>query len=493
MPENDDSYKQIFKATSIFGGVQVFNILISIVSSKVVALLLGPIGMGIVSLLNSTIGMVGGFTEFGLRISAVKNVATAAESNDQDLLGKTVKVFRLLVWFTGSLGLIITLILAPQLSDLAFGNRAYSVSFMLLSIILLFTQVNTGQSVILQGLRKIHYLAKASVLGSLIGLIISLPLYYFLREKGIVPALILISFSTLILSRYYARKVHIPKANVTKSFIINESKSMLKMGFIISISSLINIASTYLIRIYISKQGSVAEVGLFTAGFAIISTYVGMIFTAMSTDYYPRLAGISNDNIKCKKAINEQAEVAILLLAPILVIFLVFIKIGILLLYSQEFLGVVDMVLWAALGIFFKALGWAIAYIFLAKSASKAYFINEVIANLYMLIINIIGYQYYGLTGLGFSFLVGYIIYFIQIYYVSRKLYDFKIDYSLCKIFIIHFALALICFIAVYFLIPLVSYSVGIIIILISSTYSLTELNKRLNLKDLFIRKFKKI
>ncbi len=38
MVSDKNSYKQIIKATSLFGGVQFFNILISIIKSKVVAL-----------------------------------------------------------------------------------------------------------------------------------------------------------------------------------------------------------------------------------------------------------------------------------------------------------------------------------------------------------------------------------------------------------------------------------------------------------------------
>ena len=75
MTEKKDSYRQIMKATSVFGGVQVFQILISIVRSKFVAILLGPAGMGIVGLLTATTGLVNGFTNFGLGTIAVKNIS----------------------------------------------------------------------------------------------------------------------------------------------------------------------------------------------------------------------------------------------------------------------------------------------------------------------------------------------------------------------------------------------------------------------------------
>ncbi len=44
MSDQQSSYRQIMKATSIFGGVQVFQIIIQIIRSKFVALYLGPMG-----------------------------------------------------------------------------------------------------------------------------------------------------------------------------------------------------------------------------------------------------------------------------------------------------------------------------------------------------------------------------------------------------------------------------------------------------------------
>src|SRR5690554_7803979 len=131
---------------------------------------------------------------------------------------------------------------------------------------------------------------------------------------------------------------------------------MLIMGFMISMSGLVSLMVAYVIRIFINRTGDVADVGYYTAGFTIINTYVGMVFTAMGTDYYPRLSLVASDNNQCKEHINQQSEIAVLILAPILIGFLVFINWAIILLYSSQFLAITGMVYWATLGIFFKTL-----------------------------------------------------------------------------------------------------------------------------------------
>ena len=62
MTEEQTSYRQIMKATSLFGGVQVFSIIITIIRTKFIAVLLGPLGMGIAGLLTTTTTFIGGLT-----------------------------------------------------------------------------------------------------------------------------------------------------------------------------------------------------------------------------------------------------------------------------------------------------------------------------------------------------------------------------------------------------------------------------------------------
>src|SRR3569623_1165438 len=233
-------------------------------------------------------------------------------------------------------------------------------------------------------MRNVRYLAKANILGSISGLLNSIPLYYFWAQKGIVPAIILTSFSTLLLSWYFTNKIKIPKVSVDRAMFKTEGKEKLKMGFLISMTGVMFMCSSYIVRIFISHFVGLEDVGLFGAGFAIIGKYTGLVFTAMGKDYYPRLSTISHDNVKSEREVNQQDEIAVLILAPMLTAFLVFIHWAVVLLYSKRFLGVVDMIHWSILGIFFQALSWSLGYILLAKGASKIYFWNELAAVLYM-------------------------------------------------------------------------------------------------------------
>lgn len=482
------SYRQIMKATSIFGGVQVFNIFIQIIRSKAVALLLGPAGMGINGLFYSAITLVGSLTNFGLGTSAVKNIAEAGATGDNHRIAVVITTLRRWVWVTGLLGALITLVGAPWLSEFTFGNREYTMAFVWIAVTLLFTQIGSGQMVLLQGLRKLQYLAMANMTGAAVGLLVAVPIYYFLGINGIVPAIIVTSVLSMLYSWYFARKVKIEKVTVSKQTTFAEGKEMLKMGFMLSFSALISTGVGYLLGIFISNTGGVDQVGLYNAGFAIINTYVGMVFTAMGTDYYPRLSGVAADNAKACRMMNQQAEIALLILAPILTIFLVYIHWVVILLYSQKFVEVSEMLHWAVLGMFFKAASWSVAFIFLAKGAIRFFFWNELITNIYLLGFNVLGYHYGGLDGLGISFLVTYVVYFIQVFLIAKIKYQFSFDKELKKIMTVQLLLGTVCFLIVKLVTDPLSYAVGSVIVLVSGIYSFRELNKKMDLKAILNR-----
>jgi O-antigen/teichoic acid export membrane protein len=197
------SYIQIFKSTSLFGGVQILSIIISVIRSKFIAIFLGPTGIGVSGLLTSTIMLISSITNLGIERSSVKNIASANTRGNELMITKIVSVTHYLVWFTGTIGSFIIFIFSPYLSDLAFGNDDFSISFKFIAITVLFNQISSGQIAVLRGLRKLKYMASSSLLGSLIGLIVTIPIYYFYGIDGIVPSIILTSVVTLLITTYY--------------------------------------------------------------------------------------------------------------------------------------------------------------------------------------------------------------------------------------------------------------------------------------------------
>jgi O-antigen/teichoic acid export membrane protein len=480
--QHQSSYRQIVKATSIFGGVQLFNIAVTIFRSKLVAVLLGAQGMGISALLVSVTTLVSAITNLGINISAVKNVAEANANNDEQRIGIVTAVLRRLIWSTSVVAALFMLIGANWLSETTFGNDDFSTAFRWLSISLLMANLSSGELVLLQGLRHLNYLAKANILGSSLGLVVSVPFYVKWGIDGIVPAMIASSAVALCIAVYFALKVRSKRLAVNLATVVAEGKSMIRMGFFLSVSTLVATGASYLLRIYISNSGGIEEVGLYGAGFAIINTYVGMVFTAMSTDYYPRLSSLASVPEKANELVNHQIEIALLILGPLLVIFLVFVKYAIILLYSREFIPSVSMVEWMVLAIYLKAVTWGMGFLLLAKGESQLFFYSELFANIYTLVLNILGYNLYGIPGLGISYLIAYGLSVIQNFMLIHLRYKFRFSIELFRILSFNIVTACACFILLRNVEQPNAMVLSTPLILITIVFSYWQINKRIDI-----------
>ena len=490
MTETQNSYRQVLKSTSLFGGVQVVNIVISIVRSKFVALLLGPLGMGIAGLLNSTINVVSGVTKLGLDTSAVKEIALFNSKDDEKLI-IIISALKRIIWFTGIFSLVFTISFSSFLSQLTFGNTDYTWSFVWISFALLVRQLTYGELAILQGMRKLKYLAKANIYASSLGLFVVIPLYYFYHIDGIVPAIIITTILSYVFSKYFSDKLKIKPLKLSNKQAFQEAGPMLKLGFMLSIRSSITLLSAYAIQIFISNVGGVDEVGFYLAGFVIINSYVGVIFNAMQTDYFPRLSAMADEPEQLRNTVLHQAVIALLIITPIIIIFFTIAPIAIQLLYTKEFLLITVFVSWGLFGTLFKAVSWSMGYVILAKGDSKLFIKTAILFNSMFVTLMILGYYFYGLLGVGIAFFCYNILHLISVKLITFYKYDLYFNKNFNWLFLICLMMCSITFALSYLTMPLLKYSLMLLMVVISLTFTLYELNKKIGIK-IFLQQFLK-
>jgi O-antigen/teichoic acid export membrane protein len=492
-----NNFKSIIKSSAIFGGTQVFTILTSLVRGKVIAVYLGPAGMGIAALLTNTTSMIQQFSSCGVNMTAVKDVSQAEVDEDKKKIETTLGNIRLLVIFLGIVGLLISLIFAENFSIFTFGNSKYIFEFRLLSIFVFFTTIANGEMSILQGKKKFKKIAIGSVFGAVCGLLIGVPFYYFWGLDGIVPAMLALSFCTLGVNIYLNRgsfNFYLFFQQFSLLEFSVASKRMISLGMVLMIALLLGTLSTYLLNIFITKNGGVGDVGYFQAANSMTNQYIGLVFTAMSIDYFPRLSAICNNKLKTNELVNNQLEIVLLLVAPILTGFMIFSAVAVKILLTSKFLVIVPLLNAMAMGAFFKAASYPLGYISFSKGDKKTFFWMEgVFANLLQLSLNVLFYYYYGLKGLGYSFIVIYLSYLLIVSIVTNRKYEFSFEFSSLKLMSLLGAGCVSVFLIVtiiddYFLKYILAIC-GLITILLFSAF---ELNKRIDILKMIKLKFKK-
>lgn len=481
--------KKSLKATSLFGGVQIFGILTSIIRNKFVAILIGPAGVGIVELYSSTIRLIKSISDFSISVTAVREISIAFKTGDEERLKHVNAVVSRIVWFTGLLGFFICFLGSPLWSKLTFGNYDYTIGFLLVSSVLLLNQLQAGKSVLLQGTENYKYLAVSGLIGNVLGLFTTIPIYYAVGVDGVVAVLIVTALSSYILSFYYAQKVNVKNNKISYAVAYNEGRVMLKQGFLLSLNYLSSTAIFYVLRLFIVKRGGVDELGIYSAGFLIVTNYVGMVYSAMNQEYFPRISSLSVQNDKFNSAVNDQIYLTLLIIGPLVAVFFSFSDQLLTVLYSDKFTGASLFMTLSMLGVVFQAPAWCMGYAFLAKGDNKAYLFYETIMKSVKLLLDIVFYLYFGLVGLGFSFVLSYIYYAVQCSYVCKQRYGLFIRKNIVYIIIGYCISGVVLIGSNIYLSNILRFTIGSFFIFIAIFFSYHNLNKIIDVKELLRNK----
>lgn len=424
--DNENSYRNILKGTSIFGGVRIFQILINLIRGKFVAMFLGPEGMGIASLFTSSSNTISNMASLGLNLAFVKEVA--ANKEDPHGLATVMRVATVLLHSTAIIGAFACALLSPWLSLWSFGTSDYAWQYLLLSVAVYFTVAGYGKISLLQGLHKVKVISLSSLAGAASGLIAGVPLYYFFGTLGIVPAMIVLSLTTYVCYTVGLRR-SVPKRAVRFTWQSHKPlvSRMISMGMILLASSIINTLFTYLINIFIRTHGDMADVGLFNAANSITMQYAGVVFTAMAMDYFPRLTAAASDNAKMQTVINRQMEVVALIATPLVILLVATSPVVIRLLLTGEFMGAMPLMRWLGLAILLKAIAYPLGYITFAKNNRRLFFWLEAVAcNILYIGLSIGFYYLYGLIGLGYAAVIEQALCVLLYLAVNYSVYGFR-------------------------------------------------------------------
>lgn len=489
------SYKNIVKSTAVFGGAQLVQMLITILRAKFIAIFLGSYGMGINAILQSTVALISSFSSLGIFQSAVRDISQSYEEGDRYKLSKITYVFNRVVLLSGVLGTLLCIVVSPWLSKLAFENNDYLWHFLVLSFALLFTALANGKVVFLQGTRNLASLAKASLLGAFLSLIISIPLFYLLEVWGIVLSIVLSSLLLYIVQAFYTRKIKLTEIQpLTVRETIKEAEPMIKLGSVLMMGTVLMTGFTYLTNIFIGRFGVIDDVGFFQGVSSITNQSIAVIIAVLASDFFPRLSAVYKDRDKITTMVNQQSELISIIIAPIIVVLIVFAPFIIKILLSNEFLVVTPMLRWMALSLIVRGIWLTMSYIILAKGDRRAYFIYDaLIGNGLLFLLNITAYSFWGLQGLGISFLIGSIMVSLILYLVVRSKYGFVFSFEFRKIFGILSILVISSFLIILFLNGWIQYVSSAVIMILIFVYCLNILNNRMGIFQLVKLKFREL
>lgn len=479
MVKEENSYKQIVKTTSIYGTSQLVNIFLGIIRSKLTALLIGTVGMGMIGLFQSVIDLTRSASGFGLDTGATKQIAVS-DAN----LPKTLFTVHIWYIFTAILGALLCVVFAEPLGLWVFGNLDYTKHISILSLAILFVTLYGGVISCLQGLRKISYMAIVSSLGSLLSLLIAMPIYYYWRLDGIILVFVLSNLIAFAVALFFYGKLKIKLEPISLKSVWAEGQGMVRLGIYIVLAGVMSAGSLFLVRSYISREDGVEVVGLFQSAWITAFLISGIVLRSANSDFFPKLCSLVDQKKNVRQFVNEQTHIILLIVSPLIIGLFTFGDYVIYLLYTSDFMTSTLTFRWHLVAIFLKMVSTPVATIILARNRGGLHLLCEsVFWGVYLFSAYFL-YCNFGLVGTGMAYLIAYLVYVPVVLLVSGRISNMMWSLSVWIILLVNVVLfGLLLFVSMFF--DRYTLLLGSIILLLTSLYTYFQLRSLIGFDSL--------
>jgi len=480
------SHRQIFHSSTLIGGASVINILISIIKVKMLAVLIGPAGVGLMGFYQNIMGTASTLAGCGLDSSGVRQIA--ASQGDKNILAL---VRRALFWanlMLGVLGMAILWLVREPVAKMVFHDTVHAGEVGWLGVGVFLSLITASQMALLQGLRRIGDIARVNVLGSVAGSVVGVLIIWWLGQDGVHWFVLAAPAASVCFSSWYAARLPRSYAECDWPVLRQQWQAMMTLGVPLMAAGVLTLVTQLVARTLVMRDLGLDASGYFQAAWTISMSYIGFVLGAMATDYLPRLAESIQDHERATHLVNEQTEMTLLMAGPVLLATLTLAPWFVGLLYTKSFAPAAEILRWQVMGDIFKVIGWPMGYIVLAKGRGDVFMATQFNWNAIYLLFLWFGMGSMGLLVVGVGFFVAYVFQVGVVRFVAGKLIGFTSQSRNLRMFAaLLTAAGVILSASEYGLFP--SLVIGGVLILCFGGYSLWRLNQLLNLIGV-VRKF---
>lgn len=402
----------------MLGGAQVVTLASAFVRTKIIALTLGPAGVGLAGVLTTFNGNVSALATWGLGTSGVRLISTA---EGHERMGKQAAV-RKMGTLLSVFGLLLSLVLVWPVTIMTFQDVGYAGEMLIAGLAVPCLIATTAWSSLLQADGHVKRLAYLQIGSAIVGVVMGAPLIYFYGSKGIASSMLLAAAIPALATWWIARK-KCPLADVTA--MPDDVKALIKLGGGLVFVGLASQVSAYVVRLIIIRHydslggDGLAAAGYYQAAIAIAGSLPAAVFGAMGTDFFPRVAAAKSETDAHMLA-EKQILAGLLLALPLLTALQTMGGVGLRMLYDDRFERAEPLLDWMIWGVFLRLIAWPLGYWLLARGSIRTVVVVETCSNLVMALLPLVMVPVYGAVGASYAYAIGFVCYTFVMLSVSR-------------------------------------------------------------------------
>ena len=408
-------------STTLMNGIAVLIRLLTLLAlNKVLAVMVGPYGYGLIGQFQSLASMVVSFASAPVSIGVVKYTAEfGGQEAQQREVWRTAAMLGLIVSAVTSLLMVI---FQRPLALWSIGDAERSWLVVLLACGLFFVVFNALLIAILNGLKQLRSLVIAQMAGNVISALASIGLVSWKGLNGALAALAVSQSLAFVATLFIFRR----SVRTSVCSMLGRVDQKLSRGLgrfaVMGLTSAITITlAQMVIRNYLADRFGWSTVGLWQALLKISETHLLLLTSTLSVYFLPRFAEISDPSELRRELRHGLAFVAPLVCATAAILFVGRYYIVELLL-SDQFRPMLDAFGFQLLGDVLKVISLVPAFTMISHGQTRVYVVTEVLFALLLAGLTIWFSNSLGLRGAALAYAATYAIYGATMWFVVRRL-----------------------------------------------------------------------
>ena len=410
----------LFKITSLNSLSVLVKIGVGVVSSKVMAVFVGPSGLALVGNFRNFITSIEALSTLGLQNGVVKYVVDTKD--DEAALKKVlatvfVSLAAMVLLISASL-----VVFAQVWSSWLFGtNSDFSTIFLALALALPWYAASILLVSVLNGLGQFQQVIRVNLWGNFLGLLVSLVLVGQLHTQGALLSLVIPPALLFVVVFYYLnKKIHFADLLSWQAFDRQLLWQLSSYSLMALVATVLGPLVYVQVRNLVIGQLGLVQAGYWEAMTRISSYYFLFIATLLSVYFLPKLA-----EAKTNKATQQVFFTYYKAVLPLFILGLLALYVGrnfwVPLLFSKDFAPVTDLFFWQMVGDVFKAASLILGYQFFAKKMTLSFILCELASLSAFYIATLICLPRFQLQGVVMAQALAYVGYFFLLVWVFRK------------------------------------------------------------------------
>jgi PST family polysaccharide transporter len=391
----------------------VISLVLGLLRMKVAAVLIGPVGIGLIGLLQSLVATAATLATGGLGQAGARQLAVASARDDQKSVAVARAALSSATVALALAGAVVVWLLRRPLAELTLNDPGAAEMVGWLAIAVALAVISSSQTAVMTGLRRVADVAKSNVAGAAIAAVLAIASVGILGERGILLFVLSAPIAAVLAGWWFLRKLHHAPNHASTAEMAVQWKMLARLGFAFMVLGLLANACQLYIRTKIQWDLGIDAVGQFQASWTLSMQYGSLILAGLSADFYPRLTATMERNEEPQGLVNDQVELTLLLGAPAFILIAGTAPWLVLVLFSSHFHEAAGILRWLVLGDVLRISITPLIYVLWASGRVRSILLIDGSTYLLMAVLTTLLLPVLGVRAAGVAYLGASCFYFL--------------------------------------------------------------------------------